>query len=172
MNTYATSLYGSNTWDIFSSDCERLYTSFNVTIRTVLNIDRCSHRYLIEPLSECLHLKTMIASRYVTFYRSLITSKKMPVRFLARLAETDQRTVLGRTLSSLLLSCNLADGDLLNLDARLVKKMMKYKTAPDDEKWRIPLCQELLNLREGGQLDLPEFTPEEREELLQYVCVS
>jgi hypothetical protein len=172
MNTYATSLYGSNTWDIFSPDCERLYTSFNVTIRTVLNIDRCSHRYLIEPLSGCLHLKTMIASRYVTFYRSLINSKKMPVRFLARLAERDQRTVLGRTLSSLLLTCNLEDGDLMNLNAGLVKKMMVYKAAPADEEWRISLGQELFQLRGAGQLVLPGFTCEEQEELLHYVCVS
>ena len=55
MNTYATSLYGSNTWDIFSPDCERLYNSYNVAIRIVLDVDRCTHRYMIEPLSGNLH---------------------------------------------------------------------------------------------------------------------
>ena len=50
MNTFATSLYGSNTWDLFSPDCEGLYNSYNVTIRTVLDVDRCTHnRYMITP---------------------------------------------------------------------------------------------------------------------------
>ena len=174
MNTYATSVYGSNTWDIFSPDCEKLYTSFNVAIRQILNIERCSHKYLIEPLSKCHHLKTMIASRYVTFYQSLITSKKTPVRYLARLAESDQRSVLGRTLSKLLLDCNLDTNgtDLMKLNAGLVKKTLIYRQTPPDELWRIPICQELLQLRDHGPLELPGFTPEEQEELLQHVCVS
>ena len=98
MNTYATSLYGSNTWDIFSPDCDWLYSSYNVAIRLILKIERCSHRYLIEPLSKFLHLKTMVASRYVLFYRTLIKSKKTPVRFMAIITEQVQRTVLGRTM--------------------------------------------------------------------------
>ena len=172
MNTYATSLYGSNTWDIFSPDCERLYSSYNVAIRLILRIDRCSHRYLIVPLSECLHLKTMIASRFVTFYRTLITSKKTPVRFLARIAEQDQRTVLGRTLSRLLLECSLDTDDLMKLTASLVKKKVVYKEVPVDEKWRVNLGQELLKIRDDNLTELPGFSKEECEELLQHICTS
>ena len=172
MNTYATSLYGSNTWDIFSPDCERLYSSYNVAIRLILRIDRCSHRYLIVPLSECLHLKTMIASRYVSFYRTLITSKKTPVRFLARIAEQDQRTVLGRTLSKLLHECNLETDDLSKLTASLVKKKLEYKTVPVNEEWRVGLGHELLKIRDDDHTELPGFSPEECEELLKHVCTS
>ena len=172
MNTYSTSLYGSNTWDIFSPDCERLYSSYNVAIRLILRIDRCSHRYLIVPLSECLHLKTMIASRFVTFYRTLITSKKTPVRFLARIAEQDQRTVLGRTLSRLLLECSLDTDDLMKLTASLVKKKVVYKEVPVDEKWRVNLGQELLKIRDDNLTELPGFSKEECEELLQHICTS
>ena len=172
MNTYTTSLYGSNTWDIFSPDCERLYSSYNVAIRLILKIERCSHRYLIEPLSKCLHLKTMIASRYVSFYRTLITSKKTPVRFLARIAEQDQRTVLGRTLSSLLLECNLERENLLKLTAGLVKTKLKYMIVPQNEEWRVALCQELLQIRDDDHTELRGFSPEECEELLQHICIS
>ena len=48
INIYATSFYGSGAWDIFSSDCEKLYKSWNVTIRMVFNLDICTHRYVIE----------------------------------------------------------------------------------------------------------------------------
>ena len=172
MNTYSLSLYGSNTWDIFSPECERLYSSYNVAIRLMLRIDRSSHRYLIAPLSECLHLKTMIASRYVSFHRSLITSRKTPVRFLARIAEQDQRTVLGRTLSKLLLECSLKNGDLNKLTASLVKKKLVYKTVPINEEWRVALGRELLLIRDDENTELPGFTAEECEEFLKHICTS
>ena len=85
MNSYALCIYGSNLWDIFSSDCERLYTSYNVAIRNILKVDRCTYRYLIEPLPDSIHLKTMIQSRYVSFYKSLRQCNKLPVRFLAHI---------------------------------------------------------------------------------------
>ena len=100
ISIYATSFYGSGNWDIFSKECEKLYASWNVTIRMVFNLDRCTHRYLIESISNCLHPKVMLASRYVTFYRSLVTWKKFGVRFLARIQERDNRT-----LESLMTEC-------------------------------------------------------------------
>lgn len=142
LNTYATSMYGSNTWDILSSDCERLFRSFNVTVRNVYNVDRCTHRYLVEPISGSLHLKVMLASRYVTFFHSLVKSKKMPVRFLARLAQSDLRTVLGKTLSSLQTSCGLTHDQTTQLTANLVKRK------------------------------LPGFSKEEQEDILKHICVS
>ena len=82
LNIYATSLYGSNTWDLLSSECDRLYKSFNVAIRKVLDVDRCTHRYMIEPLSGSQHLKVMLESRYATFYKTLVTSKKTTIRYV------------------------------------------------------------------------------------------
>ena len=92
MNIYTTSFYGSYLWDIFSQDVERLYKSWNVAIRQIYNVSRCTHRYLIEKLYKSMHPKTMLCSRYVGFYRSLVGSSKLPVRFLARLFENDKRT--------------------------------------------------------------------------------
>ena len=64
----------------------------------------------------------MLASRYVTFYRSLVTCKKFGVRFLARIQERDNRTVLARTLESLLTEYYLPPSMLNELIAPLVNK--------------------------------------------------
>ena len=149
MNIYATSFYGSGTWNIYSAECEKLYSSWNVAIRMIFNLDRCTHRYLIEPLSQCLHPKVMIASRYVTFYRSLVNCNKLGFRFLARLNDSDHRTVLSRTLRRILDDCRLTGSGLGQLNAQLVKKNLLYFMVPDGEQWRIPLIQELLQLRQG-----------------------
>ena len=117
-------------------------------------------------------MKTLISSRYATFYKSLINSKKLSVRFLARLTESDQRTVMGRTLSSLLSICNLKNEELPKLNAGIIKKNMVFSRPPAENEWRIPLGQELLQLRDIGNLDLPGFTLEEQEEILNHICVA
>ena len=167
--TYTTSIYGSNLWDIFSSDCERLYTSFNVTLRNALKIDNRTHRYLLEPLADSLHLKTLIISRYVSFHRSLIESKKFPVRFLARISEHDQRTVLGRVMSSISSMCNI---DISSLTPRLVKEKVKFRVVPDNEEWRPNIARELFKMRDTESYEIPGFSTEEIEEMLRHVCIT
>ena len=167
LHIYATAVYGSNVWDIQSPGCEKLYNSYNVAIRNILNIDRTSHRYMIEPLSDKAHLKTLLASRYTTFYRSLVDSKKFPVRYLARISEDDNRTVIGKTLSFLKTTCNVSDLSLLR--PSLVKQYMVYKHVPDCDQWRVYLAKELLEARIGG---IPGFSNDEINDLLNFACRS
>ena len=169
MNIFNTSFYGSNLWDIFSADCEKLFKSWNVAIRMAFNVDRCTHRYLIETISNSIHPKTMLASRYVTYHRSLINSPKLCVRFLARLFERDNRTVLGKTLDML---CKLCDKeDLSLLSSNYVKSKLSYYNVPDEEMWRVETVTELLNLRDQS-LYLPGFTNEEINTMLVFTCTS
>ena len=106
----------------------------------------------------------------MTFANSLVNSCKLPVRFLARLCEGDQRTVLGRTLSALRSICSLDDSS--SITARIVKQNMKYMEAPQHEQWRQNISSELLAIKDGNQLELEGFSNEECVELLQHVCVS
>ena len=61
--------------------------------------------------------------------------------------------------------------DNSGLSSTGIKRKFKYAEAPGDQSWRIPICQELLELRRGS-LDLHGFTPEERDEILDFVCIS
>ena len=79
VNVHTTSFYGSPLWDILSTDCERIYRSWNVTMRNIFNIERATHRYLIEPLSGCLHPKIMLACRFISFFKSLVNCPKFCV---------------------------------------------------------------------------------------------
>ena len=81
IRSYTTSFYGSALWDLCSRDFNKLYNSWSVTMRNVLKIDRKTHRHLIVPMSQSIHLKTMLLSRYVKFFRSLVNSLKFSVRF-------------------------------------------------------------------------------------------
>ena len=169
LHIYTTSFYGSNLWNIFSKDCERLYKSWNVAIRLIFEVSRCTHRYLIETVSNSLHPKTMLCSRYVGFYKSLIQSSKLSVRILAKLFQGDQRTVLGKTLFTL---CRLSEAQNTDsLSCQVVKKNIKYFDVPEAEVWRLDMVTELLKLRKET-LSLPGFHLDEIQDILDSVCTD
>ena len=168
LNIYASSFYGSSLWDIFSSDCERIYASWNVAIRICFNVDRTTHRYFIEELSESLHPKVMLCSRYISFQKSLMVCDKFPVRFLASLHQDDQRTVFGRTLREIANQCGAVD----QLPSKSqVKMKMKYFKVPVNEEWRPSLLKNLLDIRNGRET-LVGFSSNEVEEMIKFVSTS
>ena len=93
---YATSFYSSSLWDLFSLQSEKLYTAWNTTIRMILKIPPLTHNYLIESLSNCFHVKVMLAARYIQFHESLQNNKKSIVRFLCSMCTNNRRTIHGR----------------------------------------------------------------------------
>ena len=78
---------------------------------------------MIESISQYLHVKTMLASRCVSFYETIEASSKLCIQFLSNLCKNDLNTVLGRNLFFIANDCfvNLSD-----LSKMLVKKQMKY----------------------------------------------
>ena len=60
--------------------------------------------------------------------------------------ENDYRTVLGKTLGSLVQECCL--NDIGELSPSLVKKKCRYYSVPELEDWRIPLVRELLCIQD------------------------
>ena len=122
----------------------KLYTAWNTAIRILFNVPRDTHKYLIESISHCLHVKTMLASRCVSFYETIEASSKLCIRFLSNLCKNDLNTVLGRNLFSIANDCSV---NLSDFGKILVKKQMKYFDAPLEHAWKVPVLQELLNTR-------------------------
>ena len=168
LNIYAVSFYGSGLWDLFSSDCERLYRAWNVAIRQAWKIPNTTHRYLIESISESLHPKVMLASRYITFVKSLLASPKYPVRVFAQLCHADYRTIVGRSLSKISRECKQDIFDPSKLTSFEVKRKMKYFPVPPDQSWRIPILSELLY----KEVEILGFQKEELDEMTTYLCTS
>ena len=169
VTAYCCNIYGSNIWDLFSADCQRLYKSYNVTLRTIFSLPRTTHKYLLESLTEIPHLFVQLISRYVTFAKSLLKSNSFEVRFLARFCLSDVRTTLGRSMRNIAGLCNVKD--VLLLSAALVKKKVSYAQIDPSDEWRIGIRDEMVQMGNG---DSPGcgLTNDEIDEILQYVCTS
>ena len=140
-NIFATSFYGSGLWDLYSKEVDRIFKSWNVSVRIALGVPPTTHRYFVEPLAGSPHPKTMLSTRYIKFRDSLITSKKLEVALLANLSIDDNRTVMGKTLARLRRELNVEE-----ISANLVKKNLKYFPTPDCEMWWLGFLEELLDI--------------------------
>ena len=165
VNIYAVSFPGSSLWDLFSSDCDRLYKAWNVAVRMAWNLPFTTHRYLVEPISQSLHLKVMMASRYVNLVKSLSSSPKYVVRVLTAVCQDDLRTVMGRTLWKLAIECTCEANSLMPSG---IKKSLQYFPLPCGEEWRVPAFMELSN----PDVLIPGFSPEEVQDMKNFLCTS
>ena len=137
-----------------------------VAVRSSWKVPYTTQRYLIESISGCLHPKVLLACRYSTFVKSLLSSSKYPVRVMASLCTTDQRTIVGRTLSKIRKECKVDMEDVGNLNPKLIKSNMQYYPVPEEEEWRVGCLTELLN----DDLEVPGFTENEIKEFVTYIC--
>ena len=126
---------------------------------------------MIEPMSNSIHPKIMLISRMIGFYHMQLGSPKFCVRYLLKLAETDMRTNLGRTLSYAASSCGISNTEFHKLNPGLIKRRMKYAEAPDEDNWQVQLACELKLLRDDKMV-IEGFNSQEIEELFNFVCIS
>ena len=171
ISPYACNIYGSNLWDLFSPDCQKLFNSYNVMVRNVFKLPRKIHRYryLSETLTDIPHLFVQLLARYVIFVKSMLSNDAFEVRFLANLALNDKTTVVGRSVGRLLELCN--HHVIETLSARLVKENIRYMRIPDTEQWRIGILENMRCVLEGRNSDL-NLTMDEAKDILDFVCTT
>ena len=169
LNIYSTSFYGSSLWDLYSQDVERIYKSWNVTVRNVFGLPWTTHRYFIESISGCPHPKTFLSSRFVKFVDTLTSSKKTSIRYLASLAKEDRRTLCGRTLDKI--KMEIGGESFASLTPKAVKDNLKYFPVPEIELWRVDVLLDLMNTRRG-KCSIADFNSVEIEKMIDDICSS
>ena len=68
---------------------------------------------------------------------------------------------------------NVRKNDFDSITPSMVKNMMYYMPIPNNQKWRVPLLNELTSTRNADtDIDIPGFSPEEIEDLIQWLTTS
>ena len=140
-NTFNSSFYRSTLWDLNSSEVERIYKTWNVSQRIMHGLDRKTHRYLIEPVSESRHIMHAMHKRFIKFFKNIETSKKIALRGLFTKIKYDCQSRTGRNLRHLMLRY---DVDLME-NIQCERLNQKYVDIPPKELWRIDVIKEVLS---------------------------
>lgn len=132
----------------------------------MFDVPRDTHRFLIEPISNVPHVKTVLCSRFVQFYDSLLKCSKLSLRLLVNLSKGDHRTFLHCNLTDIARECNT---DIMSLCKNYVKHNLKFSNVPDDQLWKIPILNELLNVR-SNDLMINDFAIHETTDMINFLC--
>ena len=168
-NVFTTSFYGSNLYSLFSNECNRLYSSWNIAIRDCFNVHRQTHRYLIEDISDSMHPMVFLSSRFVKFDKSLATCSKPAIRLLGNIKRNDCRTVLGDNLSKIAKKCEIVN--INELSSAIVKSTMKYFPTPECETWRSEVVNDMLSIKAESYF-IDNFDHSDINDILYTACTS
>ena len=138
---------GGPLWDLFSDNFKSVENTFNVSVRKMLNIPRNTHKYLIEPLSKSRHIQSIIIKRFLSFTEQLKKSPKIIARKLFKTIKYDATSVSGSNLRNIMILVKKSLIDDLNPND---SDSIKYWEAGEENKWRIEIAKELLEVQSGN----------------------
>ena len=90
---------------------------------------------------------------------------KLSCSYLAAVNEDDYKTSIGRNLYFMKTQTNS------DTKKKSFRECMKYFSIPEEEVWRLGVGMDLLRVR-NGEYVLEEFTKEEINDLITFVCTT
>ena len=165
---YNTDFTGSPLWKLFCEDSTRMESSWNKSVKLMMDLPLPTHRRLIEPLSGYPHISTVLMKRFLGFLSQIENSRKLIPKLLLNLVKFDVRSTTGHNLRKIMLDTNRTSVESVkSSDINSVK----YHPLNEDEQWKVNLVHELNGLK-YGKLELDNFSDEEIEEMISFACTS
>ena len=165
---YNSHYYGSPLWDLFGPAAIKVESSYNKSVKAMLDLPISTHRNLIEPLTGESHIKIILIRRFLSFIKKIKLSGEPPLVMLLTEAAADVRSTTGSNLRNIIVLAGKTFIAALNiLDADKVE----YQRLEDKEAWKIKLAIELVEAKANSK-DIPGFNKEELDTILEYVCTQ
>ena len=137
-NIYNSHFYGSCLWDLFSPCAVRLESSYNRSVKIMLDLPFATHRYLIQPLTRQEHVKIILVRRFLSFVEKIKSSAKPPLLTLLSDAIADARSITGSNIRNIML---LVGKTSTNEVCAADSKSIKYFDVQAENRWRVPLAK-------------------------------
>ena len=124
----------------YGSTKQKYYLTYHVKLTdTLVNLYR-----------KIMHLKSILFSRYASFYSSRQKSMKQWIRILANLGVNKLQPVLVHNMFNITQECNN------NISSHFVKNKLHYLEISEENLWKVDFTKEFLNLR-ADNLVIPGF---------------
>ena len=160
-DVYKSSWFGGTLYNIYSEETVKLESSYNRSVKIMMDLPFGTHRGLIEPLSERRHLRKTFVRRFLVMIESIHKSKKPILKSLLSEIDGDVRSIRGRNLRMIMLHTNQSDISQLSVSDA---DKLPYHDLAEDKDWRTGMLQHLLEERRQGPLDREDL------EWLDYLC--
>ena len=155
-------------WDLFCREAEMVENTWNVSFRKMYCLPRNTRKFLVEPVSQSIHIKKVFIKHFLTFVDKIKSSKKVALKNVFRIVKNDCRSVTGSNLRNIMLLVDKTKiEDLCEDDYNKVS----YHEIPQEELWRVDLINETVDAL-WGENTVEGFSRDELGYMLGYACVA
>ena len=149
MEKYCTAMYGSNLWDLRSTEAVMLCNSWKLGMKLAWNLPRGCRSYLLQTVlpPTTVSMKVKLLTRFRSFFRGLLVSPSREVQVIARLAARDMRSTLGSNLALIREMTGLDPWVAAPSHLRQALVTAETTEVPAGEEWRVQYLHKLLELR-------------------------
>ena len=162
VQSYLSSMYGSNLWDIFGVWTNKVFIAWNSLIRDTFKLPYATHRNILYNISKITHIRSSLIKRFIKFYSRLEVCQKPEVRHLLTKQKLDCRSVFGRNCFHICKNFKVTDVKRVNfIDISMPIDIEVLQS------WRLPFLLDLLTLRDSNCSDIPVS---HLNDLIQFIC--
>ena len=126
VSIYLLNLFGCVLWDIYATSADKLDTAWQRIVRTSFSLPMTTHKYLLNDIVDCSHIKNVIKQRFIKFAERIASSENPHVRLLHQYQKSDWRSTYGRNIMNLCHEAgvdNIHDVDVSSLVVRPVTSL-------------------------------------------------
>ena len=160
-DVYNKSWYGSVAWDLFCPMAVKIESTWNRSIKIMLDLPYSTHRSLIEPLSGRPHLKRIFIRRFLQFIASIRKSTKPVLNTILTVTNSDTRSTTGKNLRGIMLLTKKPSIEDIKWED---SELLEYFPIQDEDKWKSELLNLMIEEREQGNFDKND------QELMDFLC--
>ena len=158
-----------------SDSVSQLVISWVVSVRHMWGLPMNANRYLIEELAGD-HAQAMILSRYVKFLQNVQKSPKLAAQFMLQKVFNNVDTITGRNIRYIQEKIG-HQFNLLKVNTSWLKKNLKFFEILEDDKWRVGLIKEIVNIEQNFLEVTPHdddsfLTSDQLKDILEFVSTS
>lgn len=165
---YNNDFSGSICWDLFSKEFESLGKSWNVNIRKMYNLPLETHKYLLEPLTSCSHIKINLMKRFIKFISNCTNSKKHVVKDFVNVIKYNTLSITGRNLRKIMLLLNKSD--INDINVKDFQNIFFYSMDVSNN-YKIQLLKDMINIRHYGDT-IDNFSNLDIQNITNWLCCS
>ena len=139
--------YGSMLWELQSNPVEKIFKSWNTSVKHVWGVPLSTFTYLVEGYfaAGMPSFRNQILSRYPGFFRKLLVSPSKEVRILSRIVSNDPRSTTCLNLRYIRKKTGISKAEWFS--SWRIKEALPVQQVPECEHWRLGLLATLLKMR-------------------------
>ena len=164
---YNSHFTGSPLWNLFGSEALKMESTWNRSVKNMYDLPYATHRWLIEPISESLHLRRILIQRFLSFVRQVKKSEKVITNMLLNTIMSSTRSTTGYNLRRIMMEANLTDIEQLD---KLSINTIQYHPVKSEDEWKNPVIQECIDAK-FGKKNIEGFSTEEIYEICGSLCI-